>query len=134
MRKRGPQKAAVIQIATRQQIFIVDVPALAENGQVDVPENRQLSSHQQGSMLIDKLFANIKICKLFFGMNCDLRAIAISLPGCEPLSYNSTSRSNIVDLLCVYQRIQDGYSHLFPYPGIYIGYYLSFFFYNGCTI
>ena len=112
--------ADIIQIATRQQIFIIDVLALTENGQVDVPtstENGQLLSHQQGRILMTKLFANADVCKLLFGKKCDLQAIAISLPGCEDLT-NYTSQSNVVDLQSVYNRMKNAfYSHLLPYKG-----------------
>ena len=120
--------AAIIQIATRQQIFIIDVLALTENGQVDVPtstENRQLLSHQQGRILVTKLFANANICKLFFGRKCDVKAIAISLPGCEGLTIYK-SLSNVVDLTGVYYKMRNSsLSHLLSYKGI-LGYSVFF--------
>ena len=100
-----PVIAAIIQIATKQKIFIIDVKSLREVEKI---------SPRQGRILIEMLFANPNIRKLGFGIREDLNVLARSLPGMENLS---KSLCQMMDLHNVWVNIQSKYPHFFPHKG-----------------
>lgn len=71
-----PVRAALLQIALDDQVFLVDLFTLREIEKLEAA---------QGRALVEGLFSNPRVLKLGFSMKEDLQAISRSLPGLEHL-------------------------------------------------
>lgn len=87
-------RAAILQIATHNQIFILDVFSLREE---------KACTAAQSLQLIRIIFGNPHILKLGFGMKEDLQVLSRSLPG---LGDVSKSIINWVDIKNLWSHIE----------------------------
>ena len=90
-----PVRAAIIQIATKEDVFIIDLLTLREVEKIDA---------SQSQILIKSIFANPSVLKLGFSMKEDLVSISRALPGLEHLSKQITK---MVDLHPLWTSIQN---------------------------
>jgi len=93
-------KAAVLQIATTDQIFLFDIFSLREKEKINSSE---------GQDIVRRLFSNPNILKVGFSLKEDLKVLSHSLPGFENLA---TSIQKWTDLCHLWSTSQE--SHLFP--------------------
>lgn len=95
-------KAAVLQIATHNQVFLLDVFSLREEKDCTAA---------QGQQLIRLIFGNPHILKLGFGMKEDLHVLSRSLPGLEDIS---KSFVNWIDMKNLWTHIETRYPSFVP--------------------
>lgn len=98
-------KAAVLQIATHNQVFLLDVFSLREEKDCTAA---------QGQQLIRLIFGNPHILKLGFGMKEDLQVLSRSLPGLEDIS---KSFVNWIDMKNLWTHIETRYPSFVPTTG-----------------
>ena len=100
-------RAAVLQIATREQVFLFDIFSLRqENPSVD--QSRDFVRH---------VFENPHLLKLGFGMKEDLQVLGRSLPGLEDV--NKLLRKWL-DLRTLWSVVQSKYPSICSTSGISI--------------
>ena len=98
-------RAAIIQIATRQEVFILDITTLRAVEMIDA---------SQSQILLHLLFANPNVLKLGFSMKEDMNVVARSLPGLENLP-KCINKS--LDLHNLWTNIQSHHPSLFSASG-----------------
>jgi hypothetical protein len=67
------ESASLLQIATRSDVFLVDMQVLNESKEFD------------WSRLTEAFFANADLLKLGFGLGHDLDVVQRAMPGCQDL-------------------------------------------------
>lgn len=92
--------AAILQVATRDKVFIIDVYTL--QAKLDA---------QQGKRLSDSLFANPLMLKLGFGMREDFAVLARSLPGLEGIT---DSLVNALEIHTLWTHLKQHHSFMLP--------------------
>ncbi|KAI9553065.1 hypothetical protein GHT06_020956 [Daphnia sinensis] len=95
-------KAAVLQIATHNQVFLLDVFSLREEKDCTAAQGQQLIRH---------VFGNPHILKLGYGMKEDLHVLSRSLPGLEDVS---KSFVNYIDMKNLWTHIETRYPSFAP--------------------
>ncbi len=100
-----PVRAAIIQIANKEDVFIIDMLSLREVEKIDA---------SQSQILIKSIFANPNVLKLGFSMKEDLVSISRALPGLEHLSKQVTK---MVDLHPLWTSIQSQHPTFFKASG-----------------
>lgn len=95
-------RAAVLQIATHESIFLVDIFSLREIEKISLDQSRQL---------IKQVFDNPHLLKLGFGMKEDLQVLSRSFPGLHDIS---KSIKNFLDLRILWSTVQSRYPSLLP--------------------
>lgn len=90
-------RAAVLQVATHEQVFLLDIFSLREKEKLSSDQSRQLQH---------MLFENPHILKLGFGMKEDLHVLSRSLPGVGDIS---KSIKNWLDLRDLWSTVQTKY-------------------------
>ena len=98
-------KASVLQIATHDKIFLLDIFSLREEKSCSVIHSRQL---------IRLLFGNPHILKLGYGLKEDLQVLSRSLPGIEDAS---KSIVNWIDVKNLWSNIETKYPAFIPSVG-----------------
>merc|ERR1712071_709237 len=73
-------RAAVLQIATADEAFLIDILSLREK--------EKLAAHQ-GEAFVQQVFANPNVLKLGFSMKEDLNVLSRSLPGFENIKIHA---------------------------------------------
>lgn len=88
-------RAALLQVATHDQVFLLDIFSLREKEKLSVDQSRQLQL---------KLFENPHILKLGFGMKEDLHVLSRSLPGVGDISKSIKHWLDLRDLWSTIQK------------------------------
>lgn len=89
--------AAILQIATHDQVFLLDVHSLRANEKLSIDKWKKLNK---------ALFENSSILKLGFGIKEDLQILSRSMPGVHNIS---KSIQNVTDVHCLWSTIQNKY-------------------------
>jgi len=95
-------RAAVLQIATGDEAYLIDILSLREN--------EKLETHQ-GETFVQQVFANPNVLKLGFSMKEDLNVLSRSLSGFENIT---KSMRKWIDLHSLWGNIQRCYPVLLP--------------------
>ena len=98
-------KATVLQVATHDKIFLLDIFSLREDKSCSVIHSRQL---------VRLLFGNPHILKLGYGLKEDLHVLSRSLPGIDDLS---KSIVNWIDIKNLWSNIETKYPSFVPSAG-----------------
>lgn len=98
-------RAALLQIATHDNIFLIDMYSLREIEKITLDQCRHL---------MKQVFENPHILKLGFGMKEDLQVLSRSFLGLHDVS---KSIKNYVDLRTLWSALQIEHSPLFPLQG-----------------
>lgn len=99
------KKATVLQIATHDKIFLLDIFSLREDKSCSVINSQQL---------IRLLFGNRHILKLGYGLKEDLHVLSRSLPGIDDVS---KSIVNWIDIQNLWSNIEAKYPSFLPPAG-----------------
>uniref|UniRef100_T1J5A6 3'-5' exonuclease domain-containing protein n=1 Tax=Strigamia maritima TaxID=126957 RepID=T1J5A6_STRMM len=105
-------KLSIIQIATWEQIFIIDVKVILENNQLDqIDPNWKIDAKDWRTLAL-AVFANVEIKKLGFGFSTDLKMLSQCLPECERLNMET---KNLLDLHGLTQKLTVMHPEIFLY-------------------
>ncbi|NXO22423.1 MUT7 Exonuclease, partial [Cisticola juncidis] len=96
----GKPRVALLQIALKDEVFLLDVPRLLEQAEAD-GEKEKLPH------FIQMLYADAAITKLGYGMSGDLSSLAAT---CSALKGMDKQMQSVVDLLAVDKQKVDGLS------------------------
>lgn len=95
-------RAAILQIATINEAYVIDILSLRENEKLQA---------DQGEKFVQQVFANPNLLKLGFSMKEDLTVLSRSLPGFENII---KSMRKWIDLHSLWSNVQSCSPSLFP--------------------
>ncbi|OXB80631.1 UNVERIFIED_CONTAM: hypothetical protein H355_005560, partial [Colinus virginianus] len=94
----GKPRVSLLQLAVRDEVFLLDLPQLLE--QAEVKGEKEKLPH-----FIQMLYSDATITKLGYGMSGDLSSLAAT---CSTLKGMDMQSQNVVDLLTVDKLLQKG--------------------------
>ncbi|XP_043914115.1 exonuclease mut-7 homolog [Protopterus annectens] len=97
----GKSRVALMQLAVRDQVFLLDLPELLKKVET---ANQQ----EEFSSFIQTLFTDSSITKLGYGMSGDLRSLATTYPVFASVMQHM---QGLVELLSVHQQLQKRHSN-----------------------